>query len=181
MLNKKERLQRICEGKEVRIFAARPPDIHTVTFVEAFRNCGRNNCQACKDKKKRPHGPYWNLNYADERGRMKTAYVGKKLPDFVSGSHKVLFADVQRYWKLNEEYRESNIRHRMETQRLKLQIESLYEELRISKKQARKSGATPDKLFRELVNKYHPDRHRGTTFTAEDVMKDINRLWQKMR
>ena len=64
---------------------------------------------------------------------------------------------------------------------LNMQIESLYEELRISKKQARKSGATPDKLFRELVNKYHPDRHRGTTFTAEDVMKDINRLWQKMR
>ena len=47
------------------------------------------NCQACKDKKKRPHGPYWNLNYTDERGRMQTAYVGKKLPDFVSGSHKV--------------------------------------------------------------------------------------------
>ena len=40
MLNKKERLQKICEGKEVRIFAARPPDIHTVTFVEAYRNCG---------------------------------------------------------------------------------------------------------------------------------------------
>jgi DnaJ-class molecular chaperone len=69
----------------------------------------------------------------------------------------------------------------MEVQRLKSEIETLYEQLRISKKHARRSGAAPDKIFRELVNKYHPDRHHGRTFTAEDVMKDINRLWQKIR
>ncbi|HSE42723.1 MAG TPA: DUF6788 family protein [Acidobacteriota bacterium] len=181
MLTKKERLQRICEGKEIRLFAAKPVDKSSVTLVEAFRNCGRKNCRLCKDKKKRPHGPYWNLNYTDEHGRMRTLYVGKKLPDFISSTHKVLFADIHRYWRLNEDFREANIRHRMEVQRLKSEIETLYEQLRISKKHARRSGAAPDKIFRELVNKYHPDRHHGRTFTAEDVMKDINRLWQKIR
>jgi DnaJ-class molecular chaperone len=108
-------------------------------------------------------------------------YVGKKLPDFLPGHHKVTFADVHRYWKLNEEYREANLRHRAELQRLKTEIETLYEELRISKRQGRKTAGSPEKIFRELVNKYHPDRHRGKLFTAEDVMKDINRLWQKSK
>jgi DnaJ-domain-containing protein 1 len=109
-------------------------------------------------------------------------YVGKKLPDFLPSHHRVTFADVQRYSKLTEEYREANLRHRAEVHRLKAQIETLFEELRISKRHVRKPAAgSPEKIFRELVNKYHPDRHRGKTFTAEDVMKDINRLWQKAK
>jgi DnaJ-class molecular chaperone len=108
-------------------------------------------------------------------------YVGKKLPDFLPGHHKVTFADVQRYWRLNEDYREANLRHRAEVHRLKKEIETLYEELRISKRHGRKAAGSPEKIFRELVNKYHPDRHRGKMFSAEDIMKDINRLWQKAK
>jgi hypothetical protein len=176
-----EKLRQICDGKEIRVFASRSVPPKSVTFVETYRNCGRKSCVACHDRSKRPHGPYWNLNFVDERGKARSMYVGKKLPDFLPSSHRVVFADVQRFWRLNEEYREANLRHRAEVQRLKKEIETLYEELRISKRQGRKSVGSPEKIFRELVNKYHPDRHRGKTFTAEDVMKDINRLWQKAK
>ncbi len=181
MMNRNERIRRICDGKEIRLFAARPAGPQSVTFIETYRNCGRKSCRLCKDGRKRPHGPYWNLNFTDERGKTRTAYVGKRLPDFLPGSHKVLFADVQRFWRLNDEYREANLRHRMEVERLKKEMEVLYEELRIARRHSRKTSGSPEKLFRELVNKYHPDRHRGTTFAAEEVMKDINRLWQRTK
>jgi Family of unknown function (DUF6788) len=182
MKNQNERLRQICDGKDIRLFASRQSAAKSVTFVETYRNCGRKSCVACKDGDKRPHGPYWNLNYTDDRGKLRSLYVGKKLPDFLPSHHRVTFADVQRFSKLTEEYREANLRHRAEVHRLKAQIETLFEELRISKRHVRKPAAgSPEKIFRELVNKYHPDRHRGKTFTAEDVMKDINRLWQKAK
>lgn len=181
MKNQVEKLRQICDGKEIRLFASRQAAPKSVTFVETYRNCGRKSCVACQDRSNRPHGPYWNLNYTDERSKTRSMYVGKKLPDFLPGSHKVTFADVHRFWRLNEEYRDANLRHRAEVQRLKKEIETLYEELRISKRHVRKAAGSPEKIFRELVNKYHPDRHRGKMFSAEDVMKDINRLWQKAK
>lgn len=180
MKNRNEKLRQICDGKDIRLFASRQSAPKTVTFVETYRNCGHKSCIACKSGD-RPHGPYWNLNYTDDRGKLRSMYVGKKLPDFLPSHHKVTFADVQRYWRLTEEYREANLRHRAEVHRLKMQIETLFEELRISKRHGRKSAGSPEKIFRELVNKYHPDRHRGKLFPAEDVMKDINRLWQKAK
>ncbi len=176
-----EKLRQLCDGKEIRLFASRPASAKGVTFIETYRNCGRKSCLACQDRSKRPHGPYWNLNYTDDRGKMRSMYVGKKLPDFLPGTHKVTFADVHRFWRLNEDFRDANLRHRVEVQRLKKEIETLYEELRISKRHVRKTAGSPEKIFRELVNKYHPDRHRGKMFSAEDVMKDINRLWQKSK
>ena len=181
MKSENEKLREICDGKEVRLFASRQAAPKSVTFIETYRNCGRKNCVGCQDRNNRPHGPYWNLNYTDDRGKMRSMYVGKKLPDFLPGSYKVTFADIQRYWRLTEEYREANLRHRLEVQRLRKEIETLYEELRISKRHGRKTAGSPEKIFRELVNKYHPDRHRGKMFAAEDVMKDINRLWQKSK
>src|SRR5262245_35249067 len=102
MKNQNEMLRQICDGKEIRLFASRTARPKSVTFVETYRNCGQKSCKGCQDSTNRPHGPYWNLNYTDDRGKLRSMYVGKKLPDFLPGSHKVLFADIQRFWRLND-------------------------------------------------------------------------------
>src|SRR5262245_53945137 len=116
MKSQNEKLRQICEGKEIRIFSSRQSAPKSVTFVETYRNCGSKSCMGCKDRTKKPHGPYWNLNFSDERGKLRSMYVGKKLPDFLPASHKVLFADIHRYERLNEDFREANLRHRAEVQ-----------------------------------------------------------------
>lgn len=38
--------------------------------------CGRSYCTKC------PHGPYW-YGYWKEAGKLKSAYIGKKLPPYL--------------------------------------------------------------------------------------------------
>jgi hypothetical protein len=44
-----------------------------VTFRQEMVRCGRATCQRC------PHGPYWYA-YWRERGRLRSRYIGKQLP-----------------------------------------------------------------------------------------------------
>src|SRR5262249_4494923 len=177
---KREDIEKICEGKAVRIFGART-DRNTVSFVESYRNCGRKSCLRCRDRKNRPHGPYWNLNYPDSRGRTRTIYVGRKLPALTNKQLKVSFAEVYRYFQEVEEQKETIARHHEEVRRLKREIEALYEQMRQMRRSDRKRSSTrADKFFRQLVLKYHPDRPHSRHFTADDVMKDINQLYQQL-
>lgn len=102
------------------------------------------------------------------------------MPEYLA-RHKVSFADVQRFYDLQDVHQEMLHRFNADKERLRKEIERLYEDLRLAQKAARRGvHASSDKTFKELVNKYHPDRHPGKMFSAEDVMKDINRLYQKL-
>ncbi|HEX2030629.1 MAG TPA: hypothetical protein VHL78_04405 [Actinomycetota bacterium] len=45
-----------------------------VTFRQEPVRCGRKGCTRC------PHGPYWYA-YWREGGRLRSRYIGKRLPD----------------------------------------------------------------------------------------------------
>jgi hypothetical protein len=45
-----------------------------VTYRQELVRCGRRGCTRC------PHGPYWYA-YWREGGRLRTRYIGKRLPD----------------------------------------------------------------------------------------------------
>jgi hypothetical protein len=174
-MQRAERIQEICDGKSIRIFSARDEQL-TVSFVETFRNCGKKSCIRCRDKEARPHGPYWNLNYPDETGKIRTVYVGRKLPELAQKNLKVSFADVIRYYSENENQKKSIERYQQEIRTLQIQLQNLFQELGSLRRNRRKSSTSADKFFRSLVQKYHPDRNATQVFLAEDVMKDINQL-----
>lgn len=174
-MQKAEKIQEICNGKTVRIFSARK-DHQTVSFVETYRNCGKKSCIRCRNKDARPHGPYWNLNYPDENGKTRTVYVGRKLPELAQKHLKVSFADVVHYYSENESQKKTIQRYQEDIGQLRIQMERLFEELRSFRRNKRKLSSSAEKFFRNLVQKYHPDRNAKKVFPAEDVMKDINQL-----
>ena len=177
-MKKMDQIEKICKGKNVRIFSARHEG-ESVTFVESYRNCGRRTCKKCKIKSSRPHGPYWNLNHTDEKGRVRTIYVGKKLPDLAFKHGKLLFSDVVRFYQENESQKETLTRFRAENVHLKREVERLFEELRSHRRSARiKPSGRAEKIYKQLVGKYHPDRNAEKSFTAEEVMKDLNQLYR---
>lgn len=45
-----------------------------VTYRLEHVRCGKQSCRSC------PHGPYWYA-YWREDGRLKSRYIGKKLPE----------------------------------------------------------------------------------------------------
>jgi hypothetical protein len=49
-----------------------------VTYRQEPVRCGRPNCTRC------PHGPYWYA-YWREDGRLRSRYIGKDLPEGVTG------------------------------------------------------------------------------------------------
>ena len=176
-----EKIEKICKGKNVRIFSSVDNPVKSVTFVESYRNCGKKSCRRCKNKSARTHGPYWNLNYTDELGKMRTVYVGKKLPSFAFPHGKLLFSDVVRFYEENEAQKESLAKYRAETLQLKKEVERLFEELRSAKRSSRsKAPARAEKTYKQLVLKYHPDRNAGKSFGAEEVMKDVNQLYRQV-
>lgn len=175
-----EKIEKVCRGKNVRIFSVRE-DRESVTFVESYRNCGRAACSRCKDKSQRPHGPYWNLNYTNEKGKITTMYVGRKLPEIAFKHGKLLFSDVVRFYQENESQKESIARYRAETFRLKKELERLFEELRNARRVSRKMPPyRAEKIYKQLVVKYHPDRNAHKSFEAEEVMKDLNQLYRQL-
>src|SRR5437867_2038801 len=127
-MQRAERIQEICDGKSIRIFSARKERI-AVSFVETFRNCGKKSCIRCRDKEARPHGPYWNLNYPDETGKIRTVYVGRKLPELAQKHLKVSFADVVQYYSENENQKKWIERYQQEIRTLRVQVQSLFQEL----------------------------------------------------
>jgi Family of unknown function (DUF6788) len=180
MIKNQEKIEKICKGKNIRIFSVRD-ETASVSFVESYRNCGKKSCNRCKNRSKRPHGPYWNLNYVDEKGKVQTSYVGKKLPDIAFKHGKLLFSDVIRFYQDSESSKESIARYQAETLRLKKEVERLFEELRSVRRSARiKPANKADKIYKNLVMKYHPDRNSGKLFVAEEVMKDLNQLYRQM-
>jgi hypothetical protein len=175
-----EKIEKICKGKDIRIFSARPEVAESVSFVESYRNCGKRSCQKCKNPRNRPHGPYWNLNYDDGKGRTRTMYIGRKLPDVAFKHGKLLFSDVVRFYRENEMQKESLARYRSETLHLKRELERLFEELRSARRVSRsRPSARAEKIYKQLVGKYHPDRNAHRSFEAEEVMKDINQLYRQ--
>ncbi|PWT90480.1 MAG: hypothetical protein C5B54_07105 [Acidobacteria bacterium] len=174
-----ERIEKICHGKTIRIFSAQQEE-DTVSFVETFRNCGR--CLRCRESNQKPHGPYWNLNYVDTAGKPKTVYVGRLLPEIARKHSKVLFADVIQFYEDRGRHEEITKKYRDHIAQLKQQIEDLYENQRASKRQVKRGGSSGklERVFRHLATKYHPDRHSGKRFEAEEIMKDINQLYQLM-
>jgi hypothetical protein len=176
-----ENIERICKGKNIRIFSSVQDPVHSVSFVETYRNCGKKTCKKCKNKKNRPHGPYWNLNYTDDQGKVRTLYVGKSLPAMAFKHGKLLFSDVVRFYQENEAHRETLSRYRAETHQLKREVERLFEELRAARRSGRPKPATrAEKIYKQLVLKYHPDRNADKSFLAEEVMKDLNQLYRQL-
>lgn len=45
-----------------------------VTYRQEMVRCGRDSCSRC------PHGPYWYA-YWREGGRLRSRYIGKRLPE----------------------------------------------------------------------------------------------------
>jgi hypothetical protein len=180
-MDKRQLIEKICSNKTIRIFSART-DQNTVSFVESYRNCGNSSCTRCRLKESRPHGPYWNLNYYDEKGKLRTMYVGKALPQIAFYHKRIFFADVLAFYRQREEQQQVAARFETRISRLKQENEKLYEELRSAHHQLRKNGSgKADKLFRQLAAKYHPDRQTGKSFPSEEVMRDINQLYQLLK
>ena len=180
MINIFEKIEKICKGKDVRIFSALG-ERDSVSFVESFRNCGKKSCSKCKNRRNRPHGPYWNLNYLDEKGKVRTVYVGKNLPETAIQHGKLLFSDVIRYHQESESSKASIAKYRAENLHLKREIERLFEELRsIRRSNRKKPPLKSEKIYKQLVLKYHPDRNAEESFPAEEVMKDINQLYRQL-
>ena len=180
MMNIFEKIEKICKGKNVRIFSARTEE-DSVTFVESYRNCGKRSCHKCRVKGKRPHGPYWNLNYSDDKGKLRTIYVGKKLPDFAFKHGKLLFSDVVRFYEDSENSKATIAKYHAEVLHLRKELERLFEELRSLKRSSRvKPAGKAEKIYKQLVVKYHPDRNAERLLDAEEVMKDINQLYRHL-
>lgn len=53
-----------------------------VSFLQKHVCCRRAKCRVCRGKAY-AHGPYWYASWRDEKGKTKTTYVGKSLPDSV--------------------------------------------------------------------------------------------------
>jgi hypothetical protein len=175
-----EKIEKICKGKDIRIFSARE-DRDSVTFVESYRNCGRKFCKRCKNKGNKPHGPYWNMNYRDEKAKIRTLYVGRKLPDIAFKHGKLLFSDVVRFFRESETHKESLARSHAETVRLKKELERLFEELRTARRSSRsRPTGRAEKIYKQLAMKYHPDRNPEKSFHAEEIMKDLNQLYRQL-
>jgi hypothetical protein len=49
-----------------------------ITYRQEHVRCGRRGCTRC------PHGPYWYA-YWREGGRLRSRYIGKRLPEGASG------------------------------------------------------------------------------------------------
>lgn len=180
-MSRANEIEKRCEGKAVRIFSARN-ETQTVSFVETYRNCGRKSCIRCRVKRARPHGPYWNLNFTDENGKPRTLYVGRNLPALAHRFSKVSYADVLRYHEENETSKAAIGRQQEQIKKMRNTIEELYEQIRIlSRPSRKKTSERAEKFFKQLALKYHPDRTRGSFFSAEDVMKDINQLFDLAR
>lgn len=65
-------------SREGREFDQQDPEPRgKVTFRQQAVKCGRDNCSRC------PHGPYWYA-YWREGGRLRSRYIGKRLPSPVS-------------------------------------------------------------------------------------------------
>ena len=179
-MNNFEKIEKICKGKHVRIFSVRE-DRESVSFVESYRNCGKRSCKKCRSKLQRPHGPYWNMNYMDEKGKVRTMYVGRKLPDLAFKHGKLLFSDVVHFYRENETQKETIARYRAETLQLKKELERLFEELRSTRRSNRlKPSGRAEKIYKQMVVKYHPDRNADKAFHAEEVMKDVNQLYRHL-
>ena len=175
-----EKIEKICKGKDIRIFSARE-DRDCVTFVESYRNCGRKSCKRCRNKGNKPHGPYWNMNYRDEKGKIHTLYVGRKLPEIAFKHGKLLFSDVVRFYQENETHKESLSKSHAETLRLKKELERLFEELLASRRSSRsRPSGRAEKIYKQLAMKYHPDRNPEKSFYAEEIMKDLNQLYRQL-
>jgi hypothetical protein len=175
-----ERIERICKGKNVRIFSAQTEE-ESVTFVESYRNCGKRSCHRCRNKGHRPHGPYWNMNYADEKGKIRTMYVGKNLPDLAFKHGKLLFSDVVRFYRDSETSKATIAKYHAEVIHLRKEVERLFEELRAMRRSSRaKPSGKGEKIYKQLVVKYHPDRNSNRLIEAEEVMKDINQLYRHL-
>jgi hypothetical protein len=175
-----EQIEKICKGKDIRIFSARE-DRESVTFVESYRNCGRKFCKRCKNKRNKPHGPYWNLNYRDEKGKNHTLYIGRNLPDIALKHGKLLFSDVVRFYRESEIHKESLARSHAENSRLKKELERLFEELRTARRSYRsKAPVRAEKTYKQLALKYHPDRNPERSFYAEEIMKDLTQLYRQL-
>ncbi|MGH2721642.1 MAG: hypothetical protein ACRDJO_08570, partial [Actinomycetota bacterium] len=54
--------------------ARRVPEGARVTYRLERVRCGKENCSRC------PHGPYWYA-YWREDGRVRSRYIGRRLPD----------------------------------------------------------------------------------------------------
>jgi DnaJ domain/Family of unknown function (DUF6788) len=176
-----EKIGRICKGKNVRVFSA-SDDRESVSFVESYRNCGKKSCHKCRITRNRPHGPYWNMNFADEKGKMRTLYVGKKLPDLAIQHGKLLFSDVVRFYQESESQKATIAKYHSEVLHLRKEVERLFEELRSMKRSSRNvPSGKADKIYKQLVLKYHPDRNSDKSFDAEEVMKDVNQLYRHLR
>jgi hypothetical protein len=108
-------------------------------------------------------------------------YVGRKLPEIAFKHGKLLFSDVVRFYQENESQKESIARYRAETFRLKKELERLFEELRNARRVSRKMPPyRGEKIYKQLVVKYHPDRNAHKSFEAEEVMKDLNQLYRQL-
>src|ERR1041384_936614 len=148
-MTNKEKIQKICTGKSLRVFSSQTDD-PSVTFVESYRNCGKKKCSRCRKKSGRPHGPYWTLNYTDDGGRIRTMYVGKELPE-IAHHPAVSFADVIRFYREGKSNRETIGRYQEELKRSKKEIERLFEELTSLRKASRqKAPQRAEKFFRHL-------------------------------
>ena len=179
-MNISEKIEKICKGKNVRIFSART-DEDSVTFVESYRNCGKRSCHKCRAKGQRPHGPYWNMNYTDEKGKPRTLYVGKKLPALAFKHGNLLFSDVVRFYEDSEANKATIGKYSAEISHLRKEVERLFEELRSMKRSSRiKPVGRAEKIYKQLVVKYHPDRNAERVIDAEEVMKDINQLYRHL-
>ena len=77
--------------------------------------------------------------------------------------------------------KESLARNNAETLRLRKEVERLFEELRSARRSTRiKPTGRAEKVYKQLVMKYHPDRNAEKSFHAEEVMKDVNQLYRHL-
>jgi hypothetical protein len=56
--------------------------VEGVTYRQQLIACGKRTCRRCGGTRYQ-HGPYWyaeRWEYGRERGRVRTSYVGKRLP-----------------------------------------------------------------------------------------------------
>ncbi len=121
------------------------------------------------------------MNYTDEKGKVRTMYVGRKLPDLAFKHGKLLFSDVVRFYRENETQKETLARYRAETLQLKREVERLFEELRSARRSTRlRPSGRAEKIYKQMVVKYHPDRNADKSFHAEEVMKDVNQLYRHL-
>lgn len=186
-------------SSQVNVLLSRQAKPKKVTYLRVRKCCGKKSCRLCRGMLK-AHGPYWYRVEWDPVKRTRTTHcMGRDMPLDAKRALQMkrlisqplvrkLANDVvilkQRLQQSGRQFLTVNRSLTQERDQLRSEIARLQRELQDAQRKTNEIEGTrtlklkrSTTIYKNMVNKYHPDRNPG----AAEVMKDVNELWQSMK